>query len=74
MQTTFELAKLFHFHTCETKINLSLRLKIQTNFVCSFFLPNSVVVASMFIFIFSRNARGFFFQKKKIENISVKSS
>ena len=75
MQTTFELAKLFYFHTCETKINLSLRLKIQTKILFVLFFFQTVVVASMFIFIFSRNARVFFFfQKKKIENISVKSS
>ena len=70
MQTTFEVAKLFHFHTCETKINLLLRLKIQTkSWFVLFFLSNSGVVASIVIFIFSRNAR--FFRKKRLKTREV---
>ena len=33
MQTTFEVAKLFHFHTSEPKINLLLRIKMKPKII-----------------------------------------
>ena len=66
MQTTFEVAKLFHFHTCETKINLFLRLSKNPNenFVSKLWCCR----INVYIYFFSKCT---IFQKEKIENISV---